>query len=90
MLYITSFLHGALSNALLVNGEQAEQRRCTLLLLVDGELKEVAQANIVTPLNRIHHNRPISNEFYKISLSWVFPGCGYLDPPSQPLKPKAS
>ena len=69
-----------------MNGEQANETRCTLLLLVNDELKEVAQATIMTPLSRIHHNRPISDEVHKVSLARVFPGCGYLDPPSQPLE----
>ena len=72
-----------------MNGEQADHTRCTLLLFVDGELKEVAQATVETPLNRIHHNQPISDEFYKVSLARVFQGCGFFDPPTQPLEAKS-
>lgn len=72
MLYITSFLHDTLSNALLVNGEHADHTRCTLLLFVDGELKEVAKATIETPRIRTHLKRPIPDECYKVSLARVF------------------
>ena len=64
---------------------QADETRCTLLLHVDGELKEVAKGKIVTPLNRISHGMPMPDDVFRVTLSRVLPGCGALDPPHQPL-----
>ena len=63
---------------------QADETPCTLLLCVNGELKDVAKAKIVTPLNRMWHGTPMPDDVFRIMLSRVLPGCGALDPPSQP------
>ena len=62
----------------------ANEVGCTLFLMVDSELKDVAKANIVAPLNRVCHTRPLPDHLFKISLVRVFPGCAHLDPPNQP------
>ena len=65
---------------------QADETPCTLLLRVNGELKDVARAKIVTPLLRMMHNEPMPDDVFRIMLTRVFPGCGALDPPSQPAQ----
>ena len=63
---------------------------CTLLLRVNGELKDVAKASIVTPLNRILHTVTMPDGVFRVALARVLPGCANLDPPAQPPRPKAS
>ena len=65
---------------------QADETPCTLLLRVNGELKDVARGKIVTPLLRVMHNTPMPEDVFRVTLTRVFPGCGALDPPSQPAQ----
>ena len=57
-----------------------------MLLRVNGELKDVARAKIVATLLRVMHNTPMPDDVFRITLTRVFPGCGALDPPSQPAQ----
>ena len=52
---------------------------------MNGELKDVARASIIAPKNRMHHNRPIPDGCFKVSLTRVFSGCDEVDPPYQPV-----
>ena len=52
---------------------------------MNGELKDVARATIVAPKNRMHHNTPIPDGFFKVSMIRVFAGCDEVDPPVQPV-----
>ena len=81
-LHITSFF-GTLSNALHMF-LQADETRCTLLLGVNGELKDVAKGKIVTPLNHIFHGRPMADDVFRVAISRALPGCAGLYPPFQP------
>ena len=83
-LHITSFL-GARSNALHMFS-QADETGCTLLLRVNGELKDVAKGKIVTSLNRVFHGRPMADDVFRVTISRALPGCGSLYPPFQPDK----
>ena len=69
----TTLFFGALSNALHVFS-QADDTRCTLLLGVNGELKDVAKGKIVTPLNRIFHGRPMADDMFRVAISRPFIG----------------
>ena len=57
-----------------------------MLLRVNGELKDVAKGKIVTPLNRVFHGRPMADDVFRVTISRALPGCGGLDPPSQPAE----
>ena len=58
---------------------------CTLLLKVDNSgLMDVAKGRVVTPLNRVFHTRPMSEDMFRVTLDRVFPDCESFDPPSQP------
>ena len=63
---------------------QADETRCTLLLGVNGELKDVAKGKIVTPLNRVFHGSPMADDVFRVTISRALPGCGSLYPPFQP------
>src|SRR3954468_15692976 len=63
---------------------QANEVGCTLLLQVNNELKDVAKARIVAPLNRVFHTVPMADTMFRVALDRVFPGCANLDPPTQP------
>ena len=65
---------------------QASEVKCTFLLKVDNELKEVANGKIVNPLNRMFHTVPLGPGEFRVTVARVFPGCGDLDPPYQPLE----
>ena len=81
-LHITSFF-GALSNALHMFS-QADEPRCTLLLGVNGELKDMAKGKIVTPLNRVFHGRPMADDMFRVTISLALSVCASLYPPFQP------
>ena len=57
---------------------------CTLLLRVNGELKDVAKASIVTPLIRTMHCVTMPDDVFRVAIARVMPGCAYYDPPAQP------
>jgi hypothetical protein len=57
---------------------------CTLLLIINEELHEVAKANIIPPLERNFHGQPMPPNAYKISIVRVLPGYEEVDPPMQP------
>ena len=59
---------------------------CPLLLKVDNELKEVAKGKIVNPQHRMFHTVSLGPGEFRVTLARVFPGCGDLDPPYQPLE----
>ena len=63
---------------------QADEVGCTLLLQVNNELKDVAKARIVAPLNHVFHTLPMADNMFRVALDRVFPGCANLDPPTQP------
>ena len=63
---------------------QADKTGCTLLLRVNGELKDVAKGKIVTPLNRVFHGRPMADDVFRVTISQDLPGCCSLYPPFQP------
>ena len=63
---------------------QADETACTLLLCVNGELKDVARGKIVTPLLRVMHNTLMPDDVFRLALTRDFPSCGDLDPPNQP------
>ena len=75
-IHITSFF-GALSNALHVFS-QVDEMRCTLLLDVNGDLKDMAKCKIVRPLNRIFHGRPMADDVFRVELIRPLPGCAGL------------
>ena len=49
----------------------------------DGALKDVAEANIVTPKNLMFHNRPMPGGCYTILMDRVLAGCDEVEPPYQ-------
>ena len=51
---------------------------------VNNELKDVAKARIVAPLNHVFHTVPMADTMFRVALDRVFPGCANLDPPTQP------
>ena len=81
-IHIISFF-GGLSNALHVFS-QADETSCTLLPDVNDDLKDVAKGKIVTPLNRIFHDRPMADDVFRVELIRPLPGCAGLYPPFQP------
>ena len=63
---------------------QANEVKCTFLLKVGNELKEVAKGSIVNPLNRMLHTVEMGPGEFRVTLARVFPGYEDLDPPHQP------
>ena len=64
---------------------------CTLLLRVNGELKDVAKASIVTLLDRTMHTAvPLSDDVFRVAIARVLPGCAYYDLRLNPPTPKGS
>lgn len=57
---------------------------CTLLHYVNNELKDVAKGHIISPGNRMYHNKPLPPELCKVILDVVLPGFDDVDPPIQP------
>jgi hypothetical protein len=57
---------------------------CTLLLIINEELHELAKANIIQPLERNFHGQPMPPNAYRISIVRVLPGYEEVDPPMQP------
>ena len=51
---------------------------------MNGELKDVARANIIQLKCLVFHNRPMPAGVYRVSLARVLPGCDNVDPPIQP------
>jgi len=51
---------------------QADEVGCTLLLQVNNELKDVAKARIVAPLNRVFHTVPMADTMFRVTLDRVF------------------
>jgi hypothetical protein len=52
---------------------------CTLLLIINEELHEVAKANIIQPLERNFHGQPMPPNAYRISIVRVLPGYEEVD-----------
>lgn len=63
---------------------QENEVGCTLLLIINEELHEVAKANIIQPLERNFHGQPMPPNAYRISIVRVLPGYEEVDPPMQP------
>ena len=63
---------------------QASEVKCTFLLKVDNELKDVANGSIVNPLNRMLHTVEMGPGEFRVTVARVFPGYEDLDPPHQP------
>jgi hypothetical protein len=61
-----------------------EDTPCTLLQVVDGELKDVAKGKILQPQNRMIHSRPMAPEMHRVQISLVISGYERLQPPIQP------
>ena len=61
-----------------------EDTPCTLLQVVDGELKDVAKGKILQPQNRMIHNRPMAPEMHRVQISLVISGYESVEPPIQP------
>jgi hypothetical protein len=57
---------------------------CTLLLILNGELHEVAKENIIQPLECNFHDQPMPANAYRISIVQVLPGYEEVHPPMQP------
>ena len=63
---------------------QADQVGCTLLMRVDNELRDVAAATIVAPVQRVMNNLPLAPDAFRVHIDRVLSGCKDLYPPSQP------
>ena len=63
---------------------QEDINPCTLLLNVDNELKDVARGSVLMPENRSFHFKPMDDSVHRVRVDRSLPGCGDLDPPSQP------
>src|SRR5664279_1983610 len=61
-----------------------EDTACTLLAVVNGELKDVAKGMIVQPKVRQLHNMPIADNLHKITMVRVLSGYGDVFPPYPP------
>ena len=75
---------GALSYALTCIFSQDDEVGCTLLLHVENELRDVATASIMSPLQRVMHNLPMAPDVFRVHIHRVLYGCGDLYPPIQP------
>ena len=58
--------------------------KCTFLMKVDNEFKDVTKGSIVNPLNRKLHTVDLGPGEFRVTLVRVFPDCADLDPPFQP------
>ena len=63
---------------------QADEVGCTLLLHVENELRDVATASIMTPLQRVMHNLPMAPNVFRVHIHRVLSGYDDLYPPIQP------
>src|SRR3954464_15121850 len=61
-----------------------EDTPCTLLQVMDGELKDVAKGKILQPQNRMIHNRPMAPNMHRVQISLVISGYERVEPPIQP------
>ena len=60
--------------------------KCTLQGYVDGELVDVARAEIVQPLEPLFHGNPMDPNFFRVKVAHALPGHESFDPPQQPLE----
>ena len=64
---------------------QAPESSCTLLLMVNNELKAVAKGSIVMPTHRKFHGADTPHGVHRVRVDRPLPGCEDLYPPYQPV-----